>query len=108
MVVLSGRGPGRVDSPAPLSILWVGTRKAAFRISVDRARVTFSNEQCFKTGQQSPPPIPPLPIPSPTQNSEAKPSLCTCAVPQLEGLWAQILLMLSHLEIIQRIISLYV
>lgn len=54
MVVLSGRGPGRVDSPAQLSILWVGMRKVAFRISVDRAKVTLANEQCFKTGKQSP------------------------------------------------------
>lgn len=54
MVVLTGRAPRRVDSPAPLSILWVGTRKVAFRISVDRAKVTLANEQCFKTGQQSP------------------------------------------------------
>lgn len=55
MVVLSGRGPGCVDSPGPLYTLWVEMRKVAFRISVDRARVTLANEQCFKSGQQSPP-----------------------------------------------------
>lgn len=49
MGVLNGSGPGHVDSPAQLYILWMGMREVAVTISVDRVKAILANG-----GQQSP------------------------------------------------------